>query len=337
MENDDAKCEALSKTIRSMHIRRVCLFGWLICALLLARAGQAQSLAWSSSLQDARASAIGQGKLILLLGGRPTCPNCNYMENVVCEAAGVRPVIDEIYVPWFANVDLDTDYQAYASGLGSYTLPLICMIDPKTTNAWLLRLTGPYAAGAFEGYLRQAALLYPPQPTNLVNQQVIDDIHYQVMGHIWIKAQPTGVFYRVSIGTNTGNPFVNATGTTDWMAPLAPYLVAGVSNQYTFQIYVKSSSGLTSRTNSLVFDYHPGGASLMPWICSLRVGCGVAHLTLTNLTAGATNRVERALDIGQTNNWSIVTNLVSTGSGGSISEPVNPFWRRAFYRVVSTP
>jgi hypothetical protein len=259
------------------------------------------------------------------------------MKNVVCEAGGVRSVIDEIYVPWFSDIDLDTDYRAYASGLTYYSLPLTCMIDPRTTNAWLLRVTGPYAAGAFEGLLRQGASLYPPQPTNLVNQQVIDDLHYQVTGHIWTNALPTGVFYRVNIGTNVVNPFTSAGGTTDWTAPLEPYVVAGSSTQYTFEVYATSANGSTSGTNRLVFHCQPGGAALKPWICSITVGYGVVHLTLTNLTEGATYWIERSLDLGQTNNWTTVTNLVAAESQSEISEPANLFWRSAFYRVCKRP
>jgi len=259
------------------------------------------------------------------------------MKDVVCEASNVRPVIDEIYVPWYANIDVDSDWDPYASGLGSFTLPLICMIDPTTTNAWLWMMTGPYPAATFEGYLRLAARLYLPQPNNLTPQQVIHDSQYQVRGSIWTNAQPTNVFYRLNPGTSTANPFVSATGTTGWSAPLSGYVVAGVSNQYTFEVYAGFANGSHSPTNRLIFSYDPALLPLEPRICSIRVADGVLHLTLTNLTAGVTNRVERCLDLAQTNGWSMMTNFVSPASTSEISEGANPSWGRAFYRVFSTP
>jgi hypothetical protein len=336
MKNDKITDKAVNKMRKVMCIRLACCIGLFSYALVMAMPGQAQSLVWSNTLEAARASAISQGKLILLVGGTTGCPFCIYMENTVCEAANVRSVIDEIFVPWNANMDLYTDYVPYASGLGSYTLPLVCMIDPKTTNAWLLRLTGPYAAGTFEGYLRLAARLAPPQASNLVSQQVIDDSHYQVRGHIWTNTQPTGVFYRVNLSTNMVNAFTSATGTTDWTAPLAPHVVAGVSNQYTFDVYARFANGSTSGTNSVVFGYRPATAP-NPRFCIIAVSDGVVHLTLTNLTAEVTNRVERCLDPGQTSCWITVTNFVSTGSRFEIAERVSPSWGGAFYRVSRPP
>jgi hypothetical protein len=107
--------------------------------------------------------------------------------------------------------------------------------------------------------------------------------------------------------------------------------------QYAFEVYATSANGATSGTNRLVFHYQPGGAALKPWICSITVGNGVVRLTLTNLTAGATHRVERSLDLGQTNHWTTVTNLVAAGSQSEISDPANPAWKSAFYRVCKSP
>ena len=67
----------------------------------------------------------------------------------------------------------------------SFYLPLACVIDPKTTNAWLARRTGLCTAATFEDFLQEALRSYLPQPSNLISQQVIHDDHYQVTGHIW--------------------------------------------------------------------------------------------------------------------------------------------------------
>jgi hypothetical protein len=295
-------------------------------------------LLWSNSLAAARASAKSQGKLILLLAGHPDCGTCDYMETVVCESATVRPIIDEIYVPWYANIDFYQDFLPYEAGMSSqYDLPLLCMIDPKTTNAWLLRVDGGYSATAFASVLRQAASLCPPQPTNLVDRQVIRDGHFEVAGHLWSQTQPANVYYRVNVGTGTLNPFTAATGTTNWTAGLTPYLVAGVSNRYTLDIYARFNNGSTSRTNSLVFDYNPAAVPPTPRIGSITVNNRVATLALTNLTAGVTNRLERSLDLRLTNGWITVTNFVSPGSTHGFSEPLSDSWRNAFYRISLKP
>ena len=307
------------------------------CALLLTVSGRAESLVWLSSLADARASALNQDKLILLMAGSPACSHCIYMETVVCEAANVRPIIDEIYVPWFSDLGYATDYQPYASGLGSWSYPLSCMIDPRTEGVWLLRQNGSYAAQTFEGFLRTAARLYPPRPTNLVDQQVINDPHYAVKGHLWTNTEPVAVWYRVHAGTNAASSYTQAAGTVDWTASLAPYLVAGVSNRYTLDLYASFADGSTSSIKKLTFSYQPAVVPLKPGISLIAVAAGAVQLTLTNLTAGVTNRVERALDLGQTNGWLAITNFISTGGEGTVSDPLMPPQGRAFYRISFSP
>jgi len=295
---------------------------------------QAASLVWSNTREQARASALSQGKLMLLLAGRPTCENCNYMKNEACEASNVRPVIDEVYVPWFSNIDYSSEWERYAVNLGYFTLPLICMIDPATTNTWLFRQTALCTPSTLESRLRQAARACPPKPNNLVHQQVIRDSHYQVAGHIWTNAQPANVFYRVNPGTATVYPFVNATGTSDWVAGVHPYVAAGVSNQYSFDVYAEFINGSRSPTNRLMFTYLP---TPRPHIAFIGVSNGVVRMTLTNLTMGSTISLERCQALGLTNGWTLVTNLVTAASTGQVTEEVSAARSRAFYRVVTTP
>jgi hypothetical protein len=210
------------------------------------------------------------------------------------------------------------------------------MIDPETTNAWLFRVSGPYASAAYRDFLRQGASLCPPRPDNLVAQQVISDNQYQVRGRLWTNTQPTAVFYRVSSGTR-GNPFANATGTTAWTAPLAPYLVAGTSNQYTFEVYATFADGLISGTNCVLFNYQPAGTPPLPRITSLQVSSGFVNLTITNLSPGLTNQIERRLGLGLTDGWTLLTNFVGAGPGTVVSDLLHPSWSKAFYRVTSKP
>jgi hypothetical protein len=260
------------------------------------------------------------------------------MKNEACEASGVRPVIDEVYVHWFANIDVSTEWQPFAVNLGGFTLPLICMIDPTTTNTWLFRQTGLCTPSTLESRLRLAARACPPKANNLVHQQVIYDSHYKVTGHIWTNAQPTNVFYRVNLGTTTAYPFVSATGTTDWIAGVDSYVVAGVSNQYSLDVYAEFADGSRSPTNRLMFTYEPTATPFAgPQIAFISLRNGVVNMTLTNLTVGDTIQIDRSLDLGSNNGWILVTNFVSAASTSQISEGVSPSWSRAFYRVSRTP
>jgi hypothetical protein len=87
--------------------------------------------------------------LILLLAGRDTCGNCQYMKNTVCESATVKPQLEANFVCWFCPVDDSTEWYVYASGLGSFTLPLMCVIEPGNATAYLDRTTGVQTVPAF--------------------------------------------------------------------------------------------------------------------------------------------------------------------------------------------
>jgi len=102
-----------------MHSRFIYYIS-LLSVFLLASLGQAEPLVWFNRLDTARASAVQEGKLVLLLAGRPTCGNCTYMKNEACEAPNVRPVIDEACVPWSSDIDLSNDWQTYRTGLASF-------------------------------------------------------------------------------------------------------------------------------------------------------------------------------------------------------------------------
>jgi hypothetical protein len=90
------------------------------------------------------ALAYRQGKLVLLVAGRHSCPNCNYMQNTVCETNSppVKQLLQDQYVPWFCQVDISSEYYSYANGLGTtFILPLICCIDPAAPDTYLDRTT----------------------------------------------------------------------------------------------------------------------------------------------------------------------------------------------------
>lgn len=133
----------------------------ILCLLLAGWRGTAQTLVWQETRSAAVTQALSQGKLILLLAGRHTCPNCNYMQNTACEtlSPAIKPLIQERFVPWFCVIDDSTEWYTYSSGLGSFTLPLICCIDPRKPNQYLDRTTGVQALPTFyERLLVQGSL-----------------------------------------------------------------------------------------------------------------------------------------------------------------------------------
>jgi hypothetical protein len=127
------------------------LFVAFLASVLSTLAAQAQTLQWQDSKSNAMAMALSQGKRVLLMAGRHTCGNCNYMQNDVCESLlpPIKNLIQSKFVPWFCVVDTSTEYYPYASGLGSFTTPLICCIDPHQPNVYLDRTTGTQAPQTF--------------------------------------------------------------------------------------------------------------------------------------------------------------------------------------------
>jgi hypothetical protein len=136
---------------------------WFIICLGLSTASPA-SLTWLESKSDAVSAAKSQGKLVLLLAGRHTCGNCQYMLNTVCESLSppVKALIQDRYVPWYCDVDSQAEWHPYASGLGSFTLPLICCINPNATNPYLDRTTATQTAQNFYDRLLAAVRINGP-------------------------------------------------------------------------------------------------------------------------------------------------------------------------------
>ena len=63
-------------------------------------------------------------------------------------------------------------------------------------------------------------------------------------------------------------------------------------------------------------------------------GGGTVFMTITNLTGGATNIIERSADLGS-NDWSMADSFISTTSHTNWSELVSNNWQTIFYRIDS--
>lgn len=127
------------------------------------------SVEWVRSRAAALAAAVNTGKRILLVCGRDTCGNTSHLRNSVCEDSEIKPLLASGFVLWYCNCDNDyDDYRYYAAGLGGYTLPLVCVINPETPEEYVVRSTGFMDKAAFLAFLTQAAEgLEPSRPYGL--------------------------------------------------------------------------------------------------------------------------------------------------------------------------
>lgn len=101
-----------------------------------------ESLVWQTSKATALQLAKQQNKRVLLLADREACEK----EKSICPllaSAAVLPIIEQSYILWYSDRDKSKDYDIYDSGLSSYRLPLIAIIDPNNTDKdFIARKTG---------------------------------------------------------------------------------------------------------------------------------------------------------------------------------------------------
>ncbi len=84
------------------------------------------------------------------------------MKFTVCElnSPAIKSLIEQSYVPWYSHVDQSNEWTAYASGLGGFTLPMICVIDPNDSGNYLDRTTGVQNADTFYARLQSHITSY---------------------------------------------------------------------------------------------------------------------------------------------------------------------------------
>lgn len=66
------------------------------------------------------------------------------MQFTVCEqeTPPIKNLIEQKYIPWYCDVDTSDEWYSFAMHLGSFTLPLISVIDPADSSSYLDRTTG---------------------------------------------------------------------------------------------------------------------------------------------------------------------------------------------------
>jgi hypothetical protein len=104
----------------------------------------AGELKWETTVRSAFFKAMSQKKKIVLFVGRNSCGKCKYMRMQVFESAKppVKTLLEKHFVLWFADADEDKEWYRVARGLGEFSLPLICIIDPDSGKTFEDRSTG---------------------------------------------------------------------------------------------------------------------------------------------------------------------------------------------------
>lgn len=84
------------------------------------------------------------------------------MKSTVCELESppIKEVIEQNYIPWYSKVDYTSEWEVYRTGLGGFTLPLICVIDPNDSDNYLDRSTSVQSPDAFYARLRSHITSY---------------------------------------------------------------------------------------------------------------------------------------------------------------------------------
>ncbi len=106
---------------------------------------------------EAEDAAWRKNKRILLVRGRELCGNTTSVMFYSIPSATVKSALDAGYVLWYSNCDRQYDAPGYSSGLGSYTLPLICILDPLDMSKPVARLTGYQSADSLKSFLNSNA------------------------------------------------------------------------------------------------------------------------------------------------------------------------------------
>ena len=120
---------------------------------------------WRTTKAEAVAAALKTGKKIFLVCGHDGCWNTMTTKNVSCEEPAVKAALIAKCVLWYSNCNTQwEENDCYMRGLGSFTLPLVCIIDPKDPDNYVKRVTGTDYGGPLSGADVLAFIADVPDP-----------------------------------------------------------------------------------------------------------------------------------------------------------------------------
>jgi len=299
-----------TECIMKKHIQSLC--GVLVLGLWSAFTMQGATIEWiENSRTTAFNTAREQGKLVFLLGGRPSCGNCNDIKHRAVNVLNppVNQMIEECFVPWYNNLDVSNEHAIYETGLGGYSLPLYAWIDPRATlGTYLDRKTGPLDDPILLTIMRKALRKAPPGALNLTNNQVVRSASYVVQGQLFTNLIAKQFFFKVNNGAWTEAVTDGPTSwKTNWSASLAGQTLlagAGANKFYAYAVYSDNSK---SSTNTITFTFSESSTS---FTIAGRVTLGATGLAGVTVSDGAT--VSGVTDVN--GNYSVTVSDSWTGT-----------------------
>ena len=130
---------------------------------------------WFTKRADAFAEARRTGKKVFMICGRDTCGNTMYTKNVACEDPTAKAKLIAKCVLWYTNCDTQLDENRYYWPTGTFTLPLVCIIDPANEKGFLKRATGPLEPADILALL--ADIPYPAAGSPALDPELIDPLN----------------------------------------------------------------------------------------------------------------------------------------------------------------
>ena len=130
---------------------------------------------WFTTRAEAFAEAKRTGKKVFMICGRDTCGNTMYTKDVSCEDPSVKTKLIAKCVLWYTNCDTQFDENHYYWPSGSFTLPIVCVIDPANDRGFLKRVTGPQAPADILALL--ADIPYPSPDSPALDPEAIDPLN----------------------------------------------------------------------------------------------------------------------------------------------------------------
>lgn len=224
---------------------------WFV--FLLTWSCNAQDLVYETTEATAIARAKAEGKMVLTDFGRPSCSDCVVMEATFGRTnPPVKQWLQASCVLWSANVDNSSEWQPYASGLGSFSLPLLCFVDPAKPGTYISRRTSLIPTSTFLAILQKEAQKNLPLLVTNLPGAPLSNADFVVKGVARTNAALAGSISNAPIECimwrlNGTGPFQPGTGTTNWSAAVSLPLPTN-----TFESYVQYEGPKHSWTNRVI-------------------------------------------------------------------------------------
>ena len=219
---------------------------------LLALPSSAQPLPHETTQAAAFARARAEGKMVLSDFFRPGCSDCTGMDsNFQKTSPALKQWISASCVLWKANVDSSSEWQAYATGLADFPLPLCAFIDPGAPGETLAKYTGLIPATTFMTFVKTQAKKNLPIVVINLPAEPLTSPNFTVQGWARTSAGLSGsvanaAITRVMWRLNGTGEFQAASGTTEWSAQVSLPFQNNV-----FESYVEYEGNKKSWTNKV--------------------------------------------------------------------------------------